>query len=173
MEKRCSNRNPRADWASQSPTMKRTIASMLALFFSVTFAAQGDISPEKRAEIEKMLRLSGMEKVIGQMQNQMITAFKGQMPQVPELFWTKFQQKMNTHELVEKIIPIYDKYYTVEDIKAINAFYETPTGQKLLSTLPAAMQEAMKVGQEWGQRIGRQAAEEAQQELKQKSRTKS
>lgn len=110
---------------------------------------------------------------MGQMETQMIGSLKAQMPQVPELFWTKFQQKMNTRELVEKIIPIYDKYYSTEDIKAVNAFYETPAGQKLLSTLPQVMQEAMKVGQEWGEKIGRQAAEEAQQELKQKSGTKS
>ncbi len=98
----------------------------------------------------------------------MLSSLKTQMPQVPELFWTKFQQKMNTSDLIEKIVPIYDKYYTLEDLKVINTFYETPTGQKVLSTLPQVMQESMKVGQEWGEKIGRQAAEEADQELKKK-----
>ncbi len=153
--------------------MNKFIAIALAFVLSLTFSARADVPPEKRKEIEKLLRLTGMEKLMGQMETQMIASLKAQMPQVPELFWTKFQQKMNTRELVEKIIPIYDKYYSTEDIKAVNAFYETPAGQKLLSTLPQVMQEAIKVGQEWGEKVGRQAAEEAQQELKQKSGTKS
>ena len=153
--------------------MNKFIAIVLALLFSTALLARADVSPEKRKEIEKLLRLTGMEKLVSQMETQMIASLKAQMPQVPELFWTKFQQKMNTRELVEKIIPIYDKYYSTEDIKAVNAFYETPAGQKLLSTLPQVMHEAMKVGQEWGEKIGRQAEEEAQQELKQKSGTKS
>jgi hypothetical protein len=113
-----------------------------------------------------------MEKLMGQMETQLIASLKAQMPQASQLFWTKFEQKINTRELIEKLIPLYDKYYTTEDIRAVNAFYETPTGQKLISTLPQVMQEAMKVGQEWGEKMGKQAAEEAEQELKRKSGTK-
>ena len=29
---------------------------------------------------------------------------------------------MDTHELLEMLIPLYDKYYTTEDLKAVNAF---------------------------------------------------
>lgn len=148
--------------------MKIVIPMCLVVALLGVATAQADISPEKRAEIQKLLRLTGVERLVGQMENQMLSSLKGSMPQVPEVFWTKFQQKMNTAELVEKIVPIYDKYYTVEDLKAINGFYETPTGQKVLATLPQVMQESMKVGQEWGEKIGRQAAEEAEQELKKK-----
>ena len=75
---------------------------------------------------------------------------------------------MNTRDLIEKIIPVYDKYYTIEDLKAINAFYETSAGQKVLSALPQLMQETLKIGEEWGQKIGQEAAEEAEKELKKK-----
>ena len=153
--------------------MKKFLVVAFVLSFSVVSIAKADISQEKRKEIEKMLRLTGVEKLVSQLETQMIEGMKAQMPQVPELFWTKFQQKMNTRELIEKVIPVYDKYYTTEDIKAVNTFYESPSGQKLLATLPQLMQETMKIGQEWGEKIGKQAAEEAEQELKQKSATKS
>ena len=103
---------------------------------------------------------------MNQMKTQMLSAFKQQMPRVPEEFWIKFQQKMDVNELLEKIIPLYDKYYTIEDLKAVNAFYGSPAGQKVLSTLPQIMQESMKIGQEWGAKIGKQAEEEVQQTLK-------
>ena len=60
--------------------------------------------------------------------------------------------------------PLYDKYYTLDDLKAINAFYASPTGQKVLTSLPQIMQESMKIGQEWGAKIGAQAEEEIKQE---------
>lgn len=113
-----------------------------------------------------MLQLTGMEKMMNQMKGQMISGLKAQIKQVPDGFWEKFSQKMDTRELIEKIIPLYDKYYTLEDLKAVNAFYASPAGQKVLSSLPQIMQESMKLGQEWGQKIGQQAAEEAQRESK-------
>ena len=149
------------------------IIVLVLVSLTALVSVRADVSPEKRKEIEKMLRLTGMEKLVGQMETQMIASLKAQMPKASELFWTKFEQKINTRELVEKMIPLYDKYYTIEDIKAVNAFYESPTGQKMISTLPQLMQEAMKVGQEWGEKIGKQAAEEAEAELKKKSATKS
>jgi len=148
--------------------MKRLILLVLVTIFVSVSAVQADIPQEKRKEIEKMLQLTGMEKLMEQMKSQMLSALKTQMTQVPEAFWTKFQEKMDTHELLEKIIPLYDKYYTLEDLKAVNAFYESPAGQRVLSNMPQIMQESMKIGQEWGAKIGKQAAEEAMKELKQK-----
>lgn len=116
-----------------------------------------------------MLRLTGMTKLVEQMKTQMISGLKTQIGALPEEYWTKLQKKMDTKELFEKMIPLYDKYYTTEDLKAVNAFYESPAGQKILSTLPLIMQESMKIGQEWGMKIGQQAAEEAKQEMKNRS----
>ena len=148
--------------------MKNLLLIFLLTMFSCFSVAHAEIPKEKRAEIEKMLRLTGMEKLMEQMKTQMIAALKGQLTDVPEEFWTKFQQKMDMRELLEKIIPLYDKYYTIEDLKAVNAFYESPAGKKVLGTLPEIMQESMKIGQEWGAKVGRQAAEEAGKEPKKK-----
>jgi hypothetical protein len=148
--------------------MKRLLLLSLITIFATISVAHADVSQEKRSEIEKMLQLTGMEKLMAQMKTQMISALKSQMKQVPESFWAKFQEKLDTHELLERIIPLYDKYYTIEDLKAVNAFYESPAGQKLLSTLPQITQESMKIGQEWGEKVGRQAAEEAAKEAEKK-----
>jgi uncharacterized protein len=145
--------------------MKKLFAIALVSFIACLSPAQQEIARDKRAEIDKMLRLTGMEKMMGQMMGQLMTTMQKQMPDVPPEFWARFQAKVDTHELVEKIIPLYDKYYTLEDLKAVNAFYESPAGQKILSTMPQITQESAKVGQEWGQKIARQAAQEAQQEI--------
>ena len=118
------------------------------------------IDPEKRKQIEKMLELTGMEKLMDQMKGQLIGSFKARRPDVPESVWKSFHRNLDMNELLEMIIPIYDKYYTLEDLKAVNAFYSTPAGQKILSTLPQVMQESMEIGQKWGEQVGLKIARE-------------
>lgn len=50
-------------------------------------------------------------------------------------------------ELLDAIIPVYQKYFTHCDIKAINEFYGTPTGQKLLKNMNAMMMDSMQPAQ--------------------------
>lgn len=149
--------------------MKTFILSLvLSLSFCGWFAtsAHADVAPEKQAEIEKMLKLTGMEKLMDQMKVQMISSFKSSGNGLPDSFWENFEKKMNVNELLKMIIPIYDKHYSVEEIKAINAFYESPIGKKVLATLPAVMEESMKAGQEWGAKIAQQVADEVEKAKK-------
>jgi hypothetical protein len=47
-------------------------------------------------------------------------------------------------EMLESMVPVYQKHLTKGDIDAIVAFYSAPTGQKLLREMPAMMAEAME-----------------------------
>ena len=58
---------------------------------SATTVSVDSISPEKRAEIEKNIRISGKEKMMRQVLDQMIPALQKAMPKVSEDFWTKFR----------------------------------------------------------------------------------
>ena len=131
-----------------------------------------EISQEKRQEIETMLKLTGMQQLTDQMMAQMIQGMSANMPTVPPEFWQRFSKNLKTAELIEKIIPLYDKYYSLEDLKAVNAFYSSPAGQRMIQTLPQIMQESMKIGQEWGQEIGARAAAEVAAEMKAQSSAK-
>jgi uncharacterized protein len=151
--------------------MKKLIPVLVLSLGFCLAAAGAEVSKEKRQEIEKMLRLTGMERIVSQMMTQLVASLKGSLTDVPEEFWTKFQEKVKAQDLLEEIIPLYDKYYSLEDLKAVNAFYESPAGKKILATLPQIMQESMKIGQQWGAKIGRQAAQEAEEEMAKKKQT--
>ena len=149
--------------------MRTLILSFVMLFLSLALEVRsGEIAPEKQKAIEKMLRITGTEKLMEQMKTQLMTSFRSSRTGVPEEFWTEFEKKLDMRRLLEEIIPLYDKYYTLEELRAVNDFYESTVGKKVLSTLPQIMQESMKIGQEWGRRVGEQAAAEAERELKQK-----
>jgi len=55
-------------------------------------------------------------------------------------------------EMVDAIIPIYQKHLTKADLAAVTAFYSSPAGQKILKELPAIMSESMQAGGAIGQK---------------------
>jgi len=57
-----------------------------------------------------------------------------------------------TDELIEAMVPIYQKYLTKSEVEATIAFYLSPTGQKLLDKLPQMTTEAMQAGASIAQR---------------------
>ena len=50
-------------------------------------------------------------------------------------------------EMVAEIVPIYARNFTVDEIKHIIAFYNSPAGAKLLRVMPQMMNETMMVSQ--------------------------
>jgi len=56
----------------------------------------------------------------------------------------------STEELVEQLVPIYQKHFTRAELAAITQFYSSPVGQGLLEKMPAVSQEAMQVGGAYG-----------------------
>jgi len=61
-------------------------------------------------------------------------------------FQQKLMQKLNYAELVDEIAAtVYDKYYTLDEIKDLIAFYKTPTGQKTLKTLTPLMTDTLQM----------------------------
>lgn len=59
---------------------------------------------------------------------------------------------MPVDEMIDAMVPIYQRHLTKEDLTAILAFYSSPVGQKLQREQPAMMQEGMQVGGEIGRR---------------------
>lgn len=47
--------------------------------------------------------------------------------------------------LLDDMIPVYQKYLNHSDVDAMIAFYESPTGKKIMQQMPQITQEAMQV----------------------------
>lgn len=61
----------------------------------------------------------------------------------------KYMQQLDYNELLNEIAyTLYDKYYTFEEIKDLNAFYKTPTGQKALKLMSPIMAETTRLAEE-------------------------
>jgi hypothetical protein len=120
---------------------------------SAADAAPQAVDPAKAVEIRKLLEVMGTVKMTHQVLDQMISSFKVQNNDVSSEFWDRFEKEMNLQELVDQMVPLYAKYYSLDDLKAVNAFYQTPAGQRVLAATPRIMQESMQIGQNWGRQV--------------------
>jgi hypothetical protein len=108
---------------------------------------------QKQKDIRKLLKITGSGELGTQVMGQMIGSMKKAMPNVPDKFWGDFMKEVRTEELIDLIVPVYDRNLAQEDIKELIRFYESPTGKKFVSVLPKITQESMVVGEKWGREL--------------------
>lgn len=131
--------------------MRRLVLAVVFLFFSAAIFSQNTSS--KNQQIVKLMDMAGTKKIMEQMTVTLKETYKKNYADVDPKFWDEFFKEMSA-DLINMIVPIYDKHFTEEDIKGMIAFYETPAGKKMVEKLPMIMQESMTVGQEWGRQLG-------------------
>jgi len=112
------------------------------------------LAEAKRADIRKMMELTGSAQLGIQVFNQLLGDFKSSFPQVPPKFWEEFSKEVSAEELQERLIPVYEKNFTQEDIRGLIQFYQSPLGEKLVKTMPQVLHEAMEIGGQWGRELG-------------------
>ena len=110
---------------------------------------------EKNNNLKKLFELTGVKNISQQILAQLLNELKSNYPEVPLKFWESFAAEIKSDELINQIIPIYEKYFTNEEIKQLIAFYQTPLGKKTISVLPQIYQESYEVGKKYGIAAGR------------------
>lgn len=137
--------------------MKKVISILvLVLAFSSVSFGQSDAQYSKT--LQKMFKVSGSEAAYATAIEQMIPLFRKQYPDIDAEIWSEFEKEFaNTSlsDLIEMLVPVYQKHYTQSELKQIIKFYKTPIGKKLAATTPQIMKESMEVGQKWGAKIGK------------------
>jgi hypothetical protein len=116
-------------------------------------AAQG-YTQDKQADIRSLLEITEVGATGRQMMDFMVDQFKTMMPEVPMEYWDAFYQIDIETEMIEIIIPIYDRNFSHKEIKDIIAFYQTPSGQSLIKKQPIITKESLQAGQIWGADLG-------------------
>ena len=128
--------------------MKLILISFL-LVFSISTRAQNT----KTEKIKKLLEVSGSATAAKTSMEGMINAMKGNTNGLPDGFLEAFQKEIDFDVFIDMYVPIYDKYFTENEITEMIALYETPIGKKMIEKMPLILSESMQLGQEWGQKI--------------------
>ena len=133
-------------------------------------SAKPAISPQKEADIRKLLGLMDVAKLMSQtmdgMQAQIRPTLLNSLPpgeyreKLVDFFFERFRAKADPQHMVDMAVVTYDKYFTDDEIKGLIKFYETPLGKKTVSALPELSTELQKEGGEWGQKLDRESMQE-------------
>lgn len=143
----------------------RYVLASLVLLFSFSLPVKSEaLSPEKRADIERLLDMTGAMALSTQMASavtaQLFQVIKKARPDIPAKVLDALPAEVqatfaaNMDSFKEAIIPIYHKHFSASEIKEIIQFYSTDLGKKTIRLMPVLMQESMLAGQRWGQSLG-------------------
>ena len=143
--------------------MKKAVVLLLSLTFaSFSMAEEAKTNNASVASVKELMDKTGTGEMAVQAMNQMLPVIKQMVPNASDEFWAEFMKEVNPDDLVEMIIPIYQRHFSQEDIDAVNAFYDTQAGKNFISSQPLIMQESMMVGQAWSQAIVQKVIAKAQ-----------
>jgi uncharacterized protein len=141
--------------------MKRSSLAVVAclLFASISFAQQNPAdAPASRADVERYLDVMNarsmmknmMDTMTKQMHEMIHQQVKNQqdLPPDAEARMDKMTDDMLRdfpfEDILQVMIPVYQKHFTKGDIDGLVAFYSSPPGQKVLKELPAINAEALQ-----------------------------
>lgn len=129
-------------------------ASLLIFTSPLSFA-------DKAAEIEaeKLLGIMNMESFMEQSMNQMLELQFQQDPKMKpykSVMIEFFKKYMSWESLKPEYVRIYVKEFTASELREMNAFYSTETGQKAIQKMPDLFAQGAKIG---ASRVQNNAAE--------------
>jgi hypothetical protein len=140
-------------------TMKHVAVLLVTLALSLSAVAQQADQPATREDVLRMLDATGMRQQSQRMQTMLLHQMKTMSPSFDDQHLTAEQrarvQEINNRMLadvrkaysvsdaLDDMVPLYQKYFTKDDVGAITTFYLSPTGQKFLEKMPEIMSDYM------------------------------
>jgi uncharacterized protein len=140
--------------------MKAFLIAALCLVFSAPVWAQtADTDPATKDDVILYLRtmhsydmihrmMEVESKTMHQLMRDQIEKEKGTVPADFDTHWQKAMadllKNMPVDDMVQAIIPAYQRHFTRGEIHAMNEFYSSPVGQKVIQVLPDVTQEGMQ-----------------------------
>ena len=137
------------------------VAAVLLSVYAHRASADEALTPEKRADIERLLDMTGAIALGQQMSSVMVGQFTGLIKQanpnipkelldtLPAIVNSVIDENISTFK--QAAVLIYHKHFSHDELKQMIAFYSTDLGKKTIRVMPTLMQESMRAGQQWGQ----------------------
>ena len=96
---------------------------------------------QKRELILKFIDVFGTRKVMAQNFDSMLNSLSQKNPDVA----LQIRERVKVDEIMERLIPLYDKHFTSQELKSYIDFYSSVIGQKLIVNIGDIMKESIEV----------------------------
>ncbi|MFM2085313.1 MAG: hypothetical protein RLZZ237_182 [Pseudomonadota bacterium] len=142
---------PAARQAEPSPAMKVAVRDMLEAIQFPALTRQ--IFDQMLQSVPAMMRQAAVQNVTGnadvkeKRQQQALANVEEEIPLAVTTLTEVLNDPTLTEELRAEMVQLYARYYTVQEIEQLTAFYKTPLGRKLLATMPKLSVESVEISQ--------------------------
>jgi Uncharacterized protein conserved in bacteria (DUF2059) len=98
------------------------------------------VDADKKALIVKFIDVFGTRQALSNNFELMLKQIAKEKPDEAQ----KIRDRVKVDEIIDRLIPIYDRNFTADDLKAFIDFYQSPSGHKLIATIPVLMKESVQ-----------------------------
>jgi hypothetical protein len=154
------------------------VAAWVLLAGAAAARAQA-IEPALERDIVRLMDVTGAMKVGEQLglivTQQMIGTMRQARPDIPpralEIAQSVVQSTLGDATrspggLMSRMVRIYARHFTHDDVKGLLAFYDTPLGRKTIAVLPQIAQEGADAGSVWATEMVPKIEAEVQRRMK-------
>jgi hypothetical protein len=96
------------------------------------------LSADKKEKILKFIDVFGTRETMKMNFDQILASMPSQDAE-------KMKGAFNIDDVIQELVPLYDKHFSAEDLDGFIQFYSSPAGRKLVQTIPLIMQESVEV----------------------------
>ena len=125
------------------PKVTMCIIALLALILSAS-AQNTNATDEYKETLKKIMDFSGTSTTTGDFLQRLSSIMKLNAPKKDEAYWNEFSKNWKEkveNKMFEMYMPVYEKHLTLEELKAVAAFYESPVGKKYKEASLIVMRE--------------------------------
>jgi uncharacterized protein len=120
------------------------------------------LDPAKEAAIRHLMDVTETSKmgdnlnvaITGEVRRQMGRAIPpDQLPKFMETFSQRYGPNAPPTAVIDAMVPVYAKHFTMEEIQGLVKFYESPLGQRAVKLIPQVVQESQAAGAQIDQQV--------------------
>lgn len=150
----------------EGPVMRRATIAAVAIILSIGPLWAQTAQPAPAADnlaasqqlIEVMRAADQFKAILPSLIQNMKAAVVQNRPEMEKNFdamMPLFAEAANARvkDVTDQMATIYARHFSVDEMHAMTAFYQTPAGQKLLAEQPAIARETLAAGQQFGRAI--------------------
>ena len=124
---------------TEEPVAPATAATVVSV---APVVADGLANASKEDIIKQFVQIYGVKENMQANFNQMTATLKPDQAEA-------FRQSVKVDEIIQLLLPIYDKYFSADDLRAYIRFYSSVEGKKLVQTLPLLMKDSVDVSMKY------------------------
>lgn len=129
----------------------QVIMCVIALFALISPSSAQDnqdktVTEEYKSALKKIMEISGTSTTTDDLFPKLLSVMKLNAPEKDEAYWNEFAKKWKEkigNRVIEICAPVYQKHLTLEDLKAVTDFYDSPVGKRYKEGTVSVMREAM------------------------------